>query len=279
MNRICVNGRLLPGDQAVINAYNRGYRYGYGLFETMRMVNGKIPLAALHFERLMAGLRTLQIDFPPSFTREWLESQINELATENGASQSGRIRLSVSGGCGGLRDADEHLQYIIECWRVPAPAPRLNEKGLAIDIYPGAQKSLDDLSNLKSSSFLPYVMAARHARDHQLDDSIVLNSTGHIADTSIANIFLVKGRKLVTPALTEGCVNGVMRRHLLENAGLKKIVPNIEERAVSIEDLLAADEVFLTNAVQGPRWVSQFRDRQYQQKKTAEIYQLYLEAM
>jgi branched-chain amino acid aminotransferase len=122
-------------------------------------------------------------------------------------------------------------------------------------------------------------MAARHARDHQLDDSIVLNTAGHIADTSIANIFLVKGRKLVTPALTEGCVNGVMRRHLLENAGLKKIVPNIEERAVSIEDLLAADEVFLTNAVQGPRWVSQFRDRQYQQKKTAEIYQLYLEAM
>jgi branched-chain amino acid aminotransferase len=151
---------------------------------------------------------------------------------------------------------------------------KLNENGLVIDIYPDARKSCDAFSNLKSANFLPYTMAAQYAKENKLNDCLVLNSHGNIADFSIANVFIIQDRIIITPALKEGCVNGIMRRFLLGKMQNGK--DGIVEASVSVTDLEKADEVFLTNAINGIRWVRQFRDKIYSNIEIKEIYDRYI---
>jgi branched-chain amino acid aminotransferase len=278
MNLVCFNGDLLSANQPVLMADNRSYRYGHGLFETLRIIHGTIPFADLHFDRLLDGLSTLRISIPPTFTKSILQSQVLELCHKNSCIQSARVRLSISSGNGSLFE-ESGLQYLIETAPLAKPANSSVEKGILIDIYTGAQKTCDAFANLKTSSFLPYAMAAIVAKDHQWDDCLVLNTNGRLADSTTANIFLLRDNILFTPSLDEGCVNGVMRRFILESPLVRTSISSITETALSVQDLLDADEVFLTNAVQGIRWVRQFRDRHYSNKKSKEIYQVYLDAM
>ena len=111
MNLICFNGAMLPADRPVLMADNRSYRYGHGLFETMRIINGTIPFADLHFERLMDGLATLRISIPPTFTRTILQAQVFDLCNQNGCIQSARVRLSISSGNGNLFE-ESRLEYL-----------------------------------------------------------------------------------------------------------------------------------------------------------------------
>jgi branched-chain amino acid aminotransferase len=146
----------------------------------------------------------------------------------------------------------------------------LNESGYTIDIYPYARKSKDAFASLKTANFLPYVLAGIHAQENQLDDCMVLNSDNNICDTSKANIFLIRGKEIFTPALHQGCVNGVMRRFLID--GLKGLDFTIYQETIKEEDLFNADELFLTNAVFGMRWVKSFRAKTFTHAATAEIY-------
>jgi branched-chain amino acid aminotransferase len=270
MNSICFNGKIVSGTEPVLMASNRGYRYGDGLFETMKVVNGRILLSDYHFERLFSGLSLLKFEIPRLFTNEKLQQEILNLCRKNECENLARVRLSVFRGNGGLYDEDKALQYIIECWPLNESANRLNENGLIIGVYTNAEKSCDKFSNLKSANFLPYSMAALYAKENKLNDCLVVNTTGSIADSTIANIFIVKREVVTTPALDEGCVNGVMRRHLLMEMGNAGY--SIQETAVAVSDIKEADEVFLTNAINGIRWVKQFRDKIYTNIKTVEIY-------
>jgi branched-chain amino acid aminotransferase len=146
-----------------------------------------------------------------------------------------------------------------------------------IDIYQEARKSCDVFSNLKSANFLPYSMAALYAKENKLNDCPVLNDSGNIADTTIANLFIIKNGIISTPALTEGCVNGVMRRYLLEK--LRDGGYEIQESSVSVADMENADEVFLTNAINGIRRVRQFRNKMYSTKRTEEIYSRFIQTI
>lgn len=277
MNSICFNGKFFSADEPVLLASNRGYRYGDGLFETMKVQQGNILLADYHFERLYTGIAMLQFEMPRLFLRQRTEDEILHLCKKNKCEQLGRVRLSVFRGNGGLYDEEKALQYLIECWPLNESVSKLNENGLVIDIYSEAEKSCDKFSNLKSANFLPYSMAALYAKEKKVNDCLVLNSTGSIADSTIANLFVIKNGIIVTPGLDEGCVNGVMRRHLLkeiQNAGY-----DTREVTVSVNDLANADEVFLTNAINGIRWVRQFRDKLYTNIKTTEIYNRFIKTI
>src|SRR6185436_14873491 len=262
MNSVCFNGQVLSGDEPVLNADNKSYRYGDGLFETMKVVRGMIPLADLHFERLFSGLKTLAFNVHPLISAEKFYEEIRLLCKKNNCEMLARVRLSVSRGNGGINDEKDQMQYLIECW----PLVEANEKkdGYIIDIFPGARKSCDAFSNLKSANYLPYVMAARFARQNNFDDCLVLNVHERIADASIANVFVVKKGKLFTPPLSEGCINGVMRRYLLEAYKGKEMV-------LTVGDLLDADELCLTNSVNGIRSVKQFRTKKYDQHIASKI--------
>lgn len=277
MATICFNGKFTDADKAVLLASNRSYRYGDGLFETMKVKDGAIQLATFHMERLFDGLSLLKMDVPALVTKDKLMDIILELCKQNRCEALARVRLSVSRGNGGLYDEDRKLQYLVECWPLNQSVNRVNENGLVIDIFPDAAKSTDRFSNLKSANFLVYSMAAVYAKENKLNDCLVLNANGKIADSTIANLFLVKGDTIFTPALSEGCVNGVMRKYLLESLAASNY--QVEETIVSAEDLLAADEVFLSNAINGIRWVQRFRNKIYSHMKTMEIYRRFCQTI
>lgn len=277
MNSICFNGKIISGDQPVLLASNRGYRYGDGLFETMKISEGKILLANYHFERLFSGLLLLQFEKPALFTREKINTDILRLCSKNECTRLARVRLSVFRGNGGLYDDDKVLEYLIECWPLNESVNKLNENGLVIDIYRDAEKSCDRFSNLKSANFLPYSMAALFAKQNKLNDCLVLNSSGSIADSTIANLFIIKNGIVITPGLEDGCVNGVMRRHLLTE--LQVAGYQVQELPVSVSDVLMAEEVFLTNAINTIRWVRQFSQNVYTNLKTAEIYERFIKTI
>lgn len=265
MNSICLNGKLLPADKPALMIDNKSYRYGDGLFETMKVTGKNISLETYHFERFFSGLEQMGFEIPALLTIEKLKLQILLLCEKNNCDALTRVRLSVFRGNGGLYEGNNVLQYSIECWPVNESVNQLNGNGFVIDVYPDARKTCDKFSNIKSANYLPYVMAARYAKENQLNDCLVLNTHERIADGTIANIFLIKDEKMITPALSEGCVKGVMRRWLIERY-------KVEEAVLTIDDVLSADELFLTNAMYGIRWVKQFRNKTYSNLKTSEIH-------
>ena len=270
MNSICFNGKIVAADEPVLLVSNRSYRYGDGLFETIKVAEGLVILENYHFERLFSGLSLLKFEIPVHFTKEKIKAGILQLCKRNGCEKLARVRFSVFRGNGGLYDEDKSLQYIIECWPLSNSVNKLNENGLVIDVFNESAKTCDKFSNLKSANFLIYSMAALYAKEKKINDCLVLNTKGNIADSTIANIFTIKNGVISTPGLDQGCINGVKRRHLLNQ--LRDGGEEVQEMVITVGDIEAADELFLTNAINGIRWVKQFGNKNFINTKTAEIY-------
>jgi branched-chain amino acid aminotransferase len=244
---------LLPADTPVVSVGSRAFRYGYGLFETMLMHEGRIRLEALHWERLRDGMKALGISAAPDFFQKMQEA-VRHTLRSNGHETLARLRLQVWPGTGGYTDAaDFNADFCIESFALPVSVLRLQEEGLVAGIASGIVKCADAFSHLKSCNALPYALAARQARASGWDEALLLNQHGRIADGSIANVFWMKAGKIFTPPLSEGCVAGVMRRHLLEY--LPAAGYDVEEAVVAPEVLQSADGMFLSNALRGIRWV------------------------
>lgn len=265
----CYNGKFYKEGTSVITPDNRSLKFGDGLFETMKMVNGKLELKEYHFERLFTGIKILAFYIPPHFTPSHLEKEIVALAKKNDDYENARIRLTIFRGNGTLTDLDNHLpNYIIQTSQLPAK--HLNSSGITIDIYPDAKKCEDILANLKTNNFLPYALAAIHAKKNNLNDCILLNTKGRICDATVANVFMIKNRIIYTPSLKEGCIAGTMRRWMIEN--IKYEGKNIKEKSLTIEDIKQADEIFLTNSIYRMRWVKRFQNVQYTNTQIKILY-------
>jgi branched-chain amino acid aminotransferase len=263
MDFICFNGDFLPAEEALFTTSNRSFRYGDGVFETIKICKKKILLDQFHYDRLILGLKMLQIDH--DLDTSGLSSYILELCKRNNCSESARVRLA------GYRNAEGKAEFVIEALPLSNDVNKWNEKGLTIDLYPYARKNADAFSNLKTANFLPYVLAELFAKERGIDDAVVLNAFNNIADSSKANIFLVKKNEIFTPAMHQGCVSGVMRRFLLDE--LKKNGFRTHQQEVSEQQLFEADEVFLTNSIYDMRWVQKFRDKAYSFEQSLSIYQ------
>jgi branched-chain amino acid aminotransferase len=264
------NGKFYKEGKPVITPDNRCLKYGDGLFETIKMVRGKLQLKEYHFERLFHGIDIMSFHIPPAFTAHFLEKEIIGLARKNKHFNTTRIRLMVFRGDSSLTLPENDLpNYIIQTWNLPGN-DTLNTNGFVIDVYPGVKKSCDILSNLKTNNFLPYSLAATYAKKNKLDDCFLLNTNANISDTTIANVFIIKNKKIYTPSLSEGCIAGVMRRWIIEK--IRTEGNAIIEKPLSIEDLKKADEVFLTNSIRPIRWVKQFQNVQYNNKQIQLIH-------
>lgn len=270
MSFVCFNGEFLPADQPLFTSANRSFKFGDGLFETIKVFKGVVLFQNFHFERLFLGLQMLRINLPAELTSAALISQIISLCEKNNCSDLGRVRLAA------YRNDDNLCEYCIEACAV-APAVHQWRANLRIDLFPYSRKTMDAYAGLKSANFLPYVMAARFAEEKDLDDCILLNADNHLCETSKANIFLVKNGELFTPSLDQGCVSGVMRRFLIEE--LKRRDYIVYQKPLKEEDLQAADEIFITNAIIGMKGVKAFRDRLYTSSLSAEIYNQVLAPM
>ncbi|MBS1748357.1 MAG: aminotransferase class IV [Bacteroidetes bacterium] len=273
------NGQLFREGKAVISPDNRSFRYGDGLFETMRIVKGDIKLKQFHFERLLNGMKLLQFDIPEFFTPANLESDILALCEKNRIETGAIIRMVIFRSDGGLYDLDDmRPNYIIQSMAFhQLPPVKDDGKGIVIDVYPDTSKACNVFSSLKSNNFLPYIMGVIFAKQKKLDDCIILNQYGRIADATAANVFCIKEKIIYTPPLSEGGVSGVTRRFLLNElpiVGLK-----VEESPLSVENLEAADEIFLTNAIRGVRLVEQFKNKKYTPQISKVVQRLWKEKL
>jgi branched-subunit amino acid aminotransferase/4-amino-4-deoxychorismate lyase len=272
------NGKLIEQNQPLILPDNRAFRYGEGLFETMRWQFDSIPLFEYHWKRLTESLPLLYFELPVHFTAGYLKEQIQKLCKKNHHTQSARIRLTIFKGEGGIWETpSSSFNWLLQSWPLPADQPQLNVNGLDIGVFEAGRKSCDAFSNLKTNNYLIYALAAQYAKTKHLNEVIILNQYGRICDTTIANIFFIKDQRIYTPALSEGCVNGVMRAYLIEQ--LQKENTPVEQGTYTIEDLLGADEIFLTNAIQGIRWVKSLGNNIFIGYQTAQLFQQFFRKM
>ena len=271
MEYFIFNGKLLKPQSATISANSRGLRFGDGLFETIKSINGQLEFVDEHFARLWKGMQVLQFTIPKQFTPDYLEQEIKTLLKKNGHDKMARVRLTVFRGDGGLYDVTDHKpNYLVQSWALPDETGSWNSNGLVVGIYTDVKKSCDILSNLKHNNFLPYAMAALHAKKEKWNDALLLNTEGRLCDTTIANIFLIRDEVIYTPALSEGCIAGVMRRNLIEKIAAANY--KLVEGKLSVDELLDADEVFLTNSIYNMRWVQSIEDKKYSNMQTQKIY-------
>jgi branched-chain amino acid aminotransferase len=275
------NEEIIPDNTPIFNAANRGLRFGDGLFETIKVVQARangsagrriMPLFDLHMERMSQGMEILGLKLQEHYTPDYISQMILDLCSQNNINGAARVRITIVRGNGTLFSTDDpHASIVIQAEPLTSDYLTFNLTGLKIDICPGIQKSCDQLANIKSNNYLPYVMAAQHARQHQLNDSLVLNIHNRICDGTIANVFRIHNNIIYTPPLTEGGVGGVMRKYLLNQ--LPKAGYTVQEKICTPEDLEAATEIFLTNALYGIRWVSGFRNKTYQNQLTTRLFQ------
>ncbi len=271
MNSFNFNGKIFSEGISIVGADNRGLRYGDGLFETIKMKKGQLIQDDEHFARLWNGMKVLQFDIPKQFTPDKLQEEIAVLVKKNGHENAARVRLNVFRGNGGLYDAKNYFpNYIIQSWALPEGNGEWNSNGLIAGVYEEVKKSCDILSNLKHNNYLPYILAALKAKKEKWNDAILLNTYGRICDTTIANIFLIQDGVIYTPALTEGCVAGVMRKKIIQE--LVKFQFKLTEKEITRDDLLNADEIFFTNSIYNLRWVQCIGDKEFSNVISRKIY-------
>ncbi len=274
-NFLFYNGRISKAGKPLISPDNRSFRYGDGFFETMKLMNGKVILADHHFERLFASLDLLHFQKPSYFTPDYLYGHICLLAKKNYHHKMARVRITIFRGDGGLYDVENHFpHHLIQTWQLNPANNHLNENGLVIGVYPDAKKVCDHFSSVKSNNYLGYAMGALWAKQQKYNDAILLNPYGRVADATIANVFVVKEGMVKTPALTEGPINGIMRRYLLERMQ-KENIP-VEEGALTLEELEQASELFLTNSIYGIRWVRQLGQNGYTHQLASHLYKKFI---
>lgn len=264
------NGKFVSNGTPVISPDNFGFRYGDGLFETMLAHHKTIRLRDYHFDRLFKGMSLLGFSWPSHFNPAFLESEIMHLIGQYPQREYNRIRLTIFRREAGVEEASVP-DYIIQCFEIGEEYRGLNKKGLTLGICTSEfRKNNDALANLKSNNFLPYILASGYGKGRGWDDCLLLNPHERIADSTIANIFMIKDNTIFTPSLQEGPVAGTMRRHLLMQ--LPTLGFTVVEKGISREEMLSADELFLTNALFGLRWVGTFEDRVYEAKQVSFIY-------
>lgn len=262
------NGRLLPADQPIFAASARLPKYGDGLFETIRIFKGQFPFFQHHFQRLQLGMDRLNFVIPNDFNAAFFQNEIQKLI---GNSANARVRLTVfRQGTGAYCPQMESTQFLIEARPLEHSTFQWNTAGLKIDLCTQISLDFNYLSALKTCNSLPYIVAAQYAQQQGLDDCLLLNSAGHLVEASSSNLFVFQNEELFTPNAEQGAIAGTTQKviiNITESMGIK-----VNRSVLSQAHLATASEVFLSNAIQGIRWVKSYQNHQYSSKKTRKLF-------
>ncbi len=257
-----VNGKVVENTNRVIPVENRSYLYGDGLFESIRIIDGRPINLENHLERLKGGAQLLKIKFPEEFSVSFLEDKIKELLIKSEITQGGRCRLSLDREKGGnFFPSSNDSFYVIEVYPLENNLFQLNEAGKEVDIYMELKKQKTKYSNYKTKNGLLFILASLSAHEKGLDDYLLINEENTIIEATSSNLFVVSNKVLYTPGLENGAIAGTMRMQIINIAienGYK-----VYECNITPQNLLVADEVFLTNAIKGIQWVSGYRSKRY----------------
>lgn len=255
---IHVNGQLMPYEDAAVPAADAGLLHGAGLFETMRARNGKIFRLGQHLERLTRSAQVLSIPFSLGETQ--LAEMAAELLDANGLADA-RLRLTITRGDLHAATADDPVPPVTLILSAAAFQPypaELYQKGMTAVIASAKQNPENPLTGHKTTSYFDRLLALREAQQLKAGEALWFTAgTNFLAEGSISNVFIVdKDGTLATPPLTVPektnqrlCLPGITRQCVLELATRENILPH--ERLLTINDVLAAREIFLTNAIMG----------------------------
>jgi branched-chain amino acid aminotransferase len=271
--QINLNAQLFDDLPQHLALLQRGLYYGDALFETIRVFGGRIPLMPWHWERLSRGLELLGYAVPAHWSAAFFEREINRTAPENA-----RIRLTVWRSPGGFyAPSNDDPLFLITAQTLESERMAWSSEGLHLGLCHSVRLPVDRFSGIKGINAARYVAAAREARLNGWDDVVLLNAYDRICETTTSNLFWVEGNKVFTPPLSDGLVTGIARRLLL-SLTFGDIAPIVEKPA-TFADLERADELFLSNAVRGIRWVKNLGGKDYNNMISKKIHNTFTSAV
>lgn len=269
---IFLNGQFMPEEDAKVSVFDRCFLYGDGVFETLRVYNGKPFLLDRHLGRLAHGLGGLYIRDPYNFD-QWYKS-VGELITRNNAKES-ILRIQVSRGVGkrGYSSSGNYSPTAIISLH-DSPPPDDNDIQLDLITATGILADHDPLSTLKTSNKLVNIIALREAERAGAHDAMLLNGKGFATETSSSNIFAILGTKLTTPPLSSGCLSGITRGYILELA--VELGIETTQKDLEYDQLKSCEGIFLTNSVRGIQNIGSMDGESIQQSNlTVQLQQAY----
>ncbi len=222
---------------------------------------------------MQSSATLLKMILPQELSIISLRKQIQNLLSLNSHNEGARVRLSVFRQDGGFyTPTNNNAYFIIESTPLENETYQLNKEGLYAGFFKQMHKQCNPLSSLKSSNAQLYVMAGLYAGEQGWHDAIILNDHGFVAETVSSNLFMVKDGVLYTPDLDQACVAGILRMQILDIAARKGI--KLQECAILPEDLLQADEVFITNSIKGINWIKGIGNKRYYHSMATQMMSL-----
>ena len=259
---INLNGTLLENSKAIIALDNRGLNYGDAVFETLRFSGGKIYFWEDHYFRLMATMRIFRMEIPMSFTMEFMEEQILLLVeSQIQSAMSFRVRFSVfREGTGFYLPRTNDVSYVITILPLESEVYYIKKGAYEVELYKDAYVTKQLFSSLKSNNKMIQITGSIFASENAYDNCLLLNDEKNVIEALQGNLFMRMGTTLI---ITDGCLNGIMRKQILAVA--KRIEGyEVVEKSISPFDLQKADELFITNVIVGIQPITKYRKKEYQ---------------
>jgi branched-chain amino acid aminotransferase len=243
---VFLDGRFVAAGAARVSPFDRGFLYGDGLFETIRIYDGRAFALDEHLERMRSAARRVRLRIP-SATR-WWESMIRELLGRNRLSRSeAAVRITVTRGLGGdgLVAPRRNKPTIFAIARsIPRNLASWQTKGVAVIVLPFHPGVGGYLSGLKTTDYLTAIVGKALAHERGAFEGLYKASSGHILEGTTSNVFIVRRGIIATPPVCQGILAGITRRHVIDvavRAGMRVV-----ERDVHVSEVMKADEAFLT---------------------------------
>ncbi len=256
------NGTIVSQEENILTQ-NRAFLYADAVFETVKIVNSKILFLEDHYFRLMASMRVVRMEIPMNFTMEYLEEQILSVVNANGVSDSARARITVYRNDGGYYlPKNNTVSFLVHAIALGNIKYLFSSAPYEVDLYKDFYITKQLLSSIKTTNKMINITASIFADENGLDNCLLLNDSKNVVEAIQGNVFMLLGNKLVTPPVSEGCLNGIMRKQILQMA---KKMENIEvvEEIISPFDLQKADEIFITNVIKGIQPITKYRKKEY----------------
>jgi 4-amino-4-deoxychorismate lyase len=242
MNYLIYNNNFVAENNFVLSPFNRAFCYGDGLFETMVFKEGKLLFLEDHLYRIQEGLKELDISFPASLTKDFFHELITALVEKNNLHHNARIKLQVWRKQGGLISPEStEADYII----LASEYKKTQEVKENAFVSEKIKLKASSLSKYKTLNFLPYIQAGIEKKKRNVDEIILTDNKGNVAEASSCNLFWGKSDMLFTPALETGCIEGIMRKQIIRFCEAEKI--KVTEGLFPLSELMNAELVFTSN--------------------------------
>ena len=253
------NGDLLQEENLNISIHNRAFKYGDGIFETIKVLNNKVIFWEDHYFRLMASMRMLRMKIPLKFTLEYLENEILRTAESKNLGVLSRIRLNVYRKEGGYYTPNTNeIDFVIEVNEINYTT----KENYKIDVFKDFYNYSGMLSTVKTNNRMINTLASIYAKENALDNCVLINERKGVVEVTNGNIFVLKGSVVKTPSLEEGCIKGIIRKKVIETL-TKNTEYSLEETNISPFEIQKADEVFITSAIMGVQPVTHYKKKSF----------------